>query len=205
MQTRDVIVDADMVSDDLQTPQTSHSRKRRRSKASTIEEKKNNLIDLAHQALTNTDDDECAVAEKRIGYQLKGMAEQQRFIAEKLISDIMYYGRVGKLKDDASVLCGGFIPSSHLTSNLYHPLNYLTRMGHPSFPKSSVFVEPHQSQMGRHQSYIPQSPHLPAESQESFQPTATNSQTSATINSNNLLKAKDPTCELETYLTFTNK
>jgi hypothetical protein len=133
------------------------------------------------------------------------MAEQQRFIAEKLISDIMYYGRVGKLKEDASVLCGGFIPSSHLTSNLYHPPKYLTRMGHPSFPTSSMFVQPHQSQMGRQQSYIPQSPHLPAESLESFQPTATNSQTSATINSNNLLKAKDPTCELETYLTFTNK
>jgi hypothetical protein len=88
MQTHDVIVDADMVSDDLQTRQTSHSRKRRRSKTSTLEEKKKKLIDLAHQALTNTDDDECAVAGKRIGYQLKGMAEQQTFIAEKLISGI---------------------------------------------------------------------------------------------------------------------
>jgi hypothetical protein len=43
-----------------------------------LKKKKNKLIDLAHQALTNTDDDECAVAGKRIGYQLKGMAEQQR-------------------------------------------------------------------------------------------------------------------------------
>jgi hypothetical protein len=117
-----------------------------------LKKKKKKLIDLAHQALTNTDDDECAVAGKRIGYQLKGMAEQQTFIAEKLISGIMYYGRVGKLKEDASVLCGGFIPSSHLTSNLYHPPNYLTRMGHPSFPTSSMFVQPHQSQMGRHHS-----------------------------------------------------
>jgi hypothetical protein len=114
------------------------------------------------------------------------MAEQQTFIAEKLISDIMYYGRVGKLKEDAIVLCGSFIPSSHLASNLYHPPNYLTRMGHPSFPTSSMFVQPRQSQMGRHQSYIPQSPHLSAKNQESFQPTATNSQTSATINGNKI-------------------
>jgi hypothetical protein len=32
-----------------------------------------------------------------------------------------YYGRVGKLKEDANVFCGGSIPNSHLTPQFVPP------------------------------------------------------------------------------------
>jgi hypothetical protein len=138
VETRDTLVDADMLGNNLQTPQTSHttsySRKRSRSKSSDIEEEKNKLIDLAHQVLTNND-----------SYWKKNWlpTEQQRFIALKLISNIMYsyYGRVGKLKEDANVFCGGFIPNSHLTSQFVPPSKLSDT--NESLPTSNIFSNRH--------------------------------------------------------------
>nr|CAD7568891.1 unnamed protein product [Timema californicum] len=45
--------------------------------------------------------DECEIVGKRFEYQLRGMNERQRIIADKLISDVMYYGRLGRLSEDS--------------------------------------------------------------------------------------------------------
>lgn len=95
-------------------------------KLSSIEAKKHELLDLAHSQLSTPEpeEDEYAVVGKRIAFQLKGMNEHQRLIAEKLVSDIMYYGRMGKLKEDALVNCSNPLTAKHnyqYTSSEYHP------------------------------------------------------------------------------------
>lgn len=60
---------------------------------------------LAHDVLKNTNEDEYCIAGKRLGYQLKELEDQQRFIAEKLISDVMFYARMGKLTENSAVHC----------------------------------------------------------------------------------------------------
>jgi len=91
-----------------------------------MEAKKHELLDLAHSQLTTPEpeEDEYAVVGKRIAFQLKGMNEHQRLIAEKLVSDIMYYGRMAQLKEDALVNCSNPLTAKHnyqYTSSGYHP------------------------------------------------------------------------------------
>jgi len=91
-----------------------------------MEAKQIELLDLAHSQLTTPEpeEDEYAVVGKRIAFRLKGMNEHQRLIAEKLVSDIMYYGRMGGLKEDALVNCSNPLTAKHnyqYTSSGYHP------------------------------------------------------------------------------------
>lgn len=60
-------------------------------------EKKEQLMDLAYTTLC-TQEDEYSVVGNIIALQLKGMDEKQRLIAEKLVSDVMFYGRMGKVE-----------------------------------------------------------------------------------------------------------
>lgn len=66
------------------------------------EQKKAKLMELAHEALSK-DDDEYEITGKRIAFQLKDIAKPQRIIAEKLISDVIYYAKIDKLTKDSSV------------------------------------------------------------------------------------------------------
>ncbi|KAK7868314.1 hypothetical protein R5R35_013898 [Gryllus longicercus] len=52
------------------------------------------------------DDDEFAVVGRRLAFQLRAMREDQRLLAEKIIGDVMYYGRVGRLTET----CFQFLP-----------------------------------------------------------------------------------------------
>lgn len=69
----------------------------------SVDDKKAKLLELAVKTLTEEDDDECTVAGKRIAFQLRGMEERQKVIAEKLISDVMFYGKLGKLDEDTII------------------------------------------------------------------------------------------------------
>lgn len=109
------------INEDPLTPQTSRSlscdtnnsqirtltKTLRKHRINSVEQKKLQLLDLAHKTLiSDDDDDEHLVAGKRIlDYQLKGVNEHQRTIADKLISDVIYYAKLGKLTDDAGVHC----------------------------------------------------------------------------------------------------
>lgn len=99
------------------TPQTSgaSSSNRSRSQQNTVKrpktknanaQKRQALLDLAHNALScnvTEPEEEYQIVGKRLGYQLKGMAERQRTIAEKLISDVMFYAKMGKLTEDSAI------------------------------------------------------------------------------------------------------
>lgn len=58
----------------------------------------------SHYFNTNCmDEDEFATAGKRIGYQLKALTDHQRIIAEKLISDVIYFAKLDKLSENSQV------------------------------------------------------------------------------------------------------
>lgn len=96
----------------IQTPLATNDSQKRSSTPklskynvnNTEEQNISNLLDLVHKALTK-DEDEYQITGKRIAHQLKKITEPQRIIAEKLISDVIYYARIGKLTEDASVYC----------------------------------------------------------------------------------------------------
>lgn len=58
-------------------------------------------MDLASENMkyigTPSEGDESSVIGKRFALQLKGMTEDQRLLSEKIISEVMYYRRIGKL------------------------------------------------------------------------------------------------------------
>lgn len=96
--------------------------------------------DLVHKTLTSTEkDDEYAVAGKRFAFQLRGMEEKQRFIAEKLISDVMFYGRIGKLSEDATIY---FPPNKAASQSRIHNNYNTARPLQPPIHFSS-FQPPH--------------------------------------------------------------
>lgn len=100
----------------LKTPQTSRASSTKsiyqqntstkRKKTNAIEQKRQELLHLAHKTLsenTINTEEEYHIAGKRIGYQLKAVEGHQRIIAEKLISDVMFYAKMGKLTEDCSI------------------------------------------------------------------------------------------------------
>ncbi|KAL1516195.1 hypothetical protein ABEB36_000114 [Hypothenemus hampei] len=70
-----------------------------------LEKDESKTPQTTHNALRNNDEDEYCVAGRRLSYQLKGLQDQQRFIAEKLISDVIFYARMKKLTETAVVHC----------------------------------------------------------------------------------------------------
>lgn len=81
----------------------ANSRKRSKANMTNVDPKKEALLELAHATLTSPEEDEYTVVGKRLAFQLKGMEDKQRLIAEKLIADVMYYGRMGRLSEDATI------------------------------------------------------------------------------------------------------
>ncbi|CAH1106934.1 unnamed protein product [Psylliodes chrysocephalus] len=111
------------------TSSSSVSQKPRKSGKSVLEKKKVALMDLAHKTLSGGDDDEFDITWKRIACQLRGMNERQRLIAEKLVSDVMFHGRMGNLPEDASIS----LPSKRLHYS-YDSYNITFRPIHPFSP-----------------------------------------------------------------------
>lgn len=67
--------------------------------------KKKEFIDIASKTMKALndpikEDDEYDIIGKRFAMQLRGMKEHQMFLAEKIIGDVMYYGRMEKLTDN---------------------------------------------------------------------------------------------------------
>lgn len=50
-------------------------------------------------------DEECSTFGKHIGLELQMMGERQRIIAKKLLSDVAFYGRLGRLTEHTEISC----------------------------------------------------------------------------------------------------
>lgn len=73
------------------------------SRSTFFKPKRSNLIPVRPKPCELVEDDECVVTGKKLAFQLKRMDDHQRLIAEKLISDIMFYGGLGKLNEDVVI------------------------------------------------------------------------------------------------------
>nr|CAI5843165.1 unnamed protein product [Callosobruchus analis] len=127
------ITDTPQICSNTVTPQTSRPSSRnfyqqkivnKRKRINAIEQKREELVHLAHTALSSNDanpdpEDEYLIAGKRIGYQLKAIEDQQKIIAEKLISDVIFYANMGKLTEHCSIN----VPSSSSTTHVSCPTN----------------------------------------------------------------------------------
>ncbi|XP_067008469.2 uncharacterized protein [Anabrus simplex] len=51
-------------------------------------------------------EDEFDIAGKKLSYDLRTMNQQQHVIAEKLVSDVVYYAKLGKLNENSSIRVG---------------------------------------------------------------------------------------------------
>lgn len=60
------------------------------------------MLDLVQKTVTD-EEDEYSVTGKRVAFQLSGMSEEQKLIAEKIISDVMFHCRMGKLTVDTTL------------------------------------------------------------------------------------------------------
>lgn len=82
------------------TSSTSKAPKRKRE----CDSNKVKLIQLACSVLSaDKEDDPFVTAGKKIGNDLKELNERQRIIAEKLMNDVMYYAKLGKLNENYSI------------------------------------------------------------------------------------------------------
>lgn len=72
----------------------------------TKESPKFKVIEPISKPQNNNDRDEWDIAGRRIGFQLRSLEFEQRIIAEKLISDVMFYARRKRLSENSSVEVG---------------------------------------------------------------------------------------------------
>ncbi|XP_071054741.1 uncharacterized protein [Onthophagus taurus] len=96
-----------------QTPLSTSSLEVERIKKSKIKKKsENELIGLANEALkkfcssNEIIENDFDIAGKKYATDLKTLETNQRVILEKLVSDAMYYAKLGKLTETASVTTG---------------------------------------------------------------------------------------------------
>lgn len=111
---------------------------KKRKNCNSIDQKKQELLDLAHKTLSNNNvntEEEYDIVGKRIGYQLKDVEGFQRIIAEKLISDVMFYAKMGKLTEHSSI----FIPPNSRPQPIHpsaqfsqQPQGYVPNSGYQS-------------------------------------------------------------------------
>lgn len=113
-------------------------------KQKTLRTKKTEFLNVASEAiqLLNTppdQDNECTIVGKRFAFQLQSMTEEQRLIAEKIIADVMYYGRRGKLTENCFNYQNIVDPPKNM-SNYQIPssnqqFNYQTIHSHQQIPQ----------------------------------------------------------------------
>lgn len=65
------------------------------------------------------------VIAKRYSMQLRSLDETQRIIAEKLISDVMFYARLGKLRTTSAIAINGEEKNRSTKNANGHDLNYV--------------------------------------------------------------------------------
>ncbi|XP_043289381.1 uncharacterized protein [Venturia canescens] len=95
------------------------------------------------EKINNADQSEWEVIGKSIGYQLKGLERTQLTIAQKLISDVIFYGKMNRLLPDSCITVSPS-PSSHTSasSNTFGPTSFTGSVKSTSFkiisqPKST--------------------------------------------------------------------
>lgn len=108
---------------------------RKRARLS-YEKKKESLINTAH-ALLACKEDKWEVIGKSLGLQLQELTGDQQDIAQKLISDVIFYGKRGRLSDLSCISLNSHPLPSHSSSISNYPYSAT-----PS-PSSSIMIPSH--------------------------------------------------------------
>lgn len=107
----------------LDSPTTSITSHHITKKQKTLLAKKKDFLDLASETIKTLneqpiEEDECTIVGKRFSMQLRGMTDHQKYLAEKIIGDVMYHGRMNMLTEDSYKFNSGNKPKFN-----YHPHN----------------------------------------------------------------------------------
>lgn len=111
---------ADLTSD---SSSTGPRRQRKRKFVSEFDKKKEAFLETATNALTQLN--ESKAFGSSVAFQLEDMDRCQKIVAQKLISDILFYGKIGKLNEYSVIQL----------NNSHPPYN-------PSFPRRESNVQP---------------------------------------------------------------
>lgn len=100
--------------------------------------KKKDFLDLASETIKTLnaqpiEDDECSIVGKRFAMQLRGMTDHQKFLAEKIISDVMYHGRMEMLTEDSFKFTSGNKPKFN-----YRPHTLAQQLSPHIMPQSNI-------------------------------------------------------------------
>ncbi|CAB3233200.1 unnamed protein product [Arctia plantaginis] len=130
----------------------------------SIQSRQEKLLDSAQILMTRQDDDWDIIG-KSIGVQLKNLSTHQQPIAQKIINDALFYGKLGKLTDE-----------SIITLSPQHTASNPSRISHRSYHFSSGSSVTNSSPQPYYQQYpvqpspqsstqymIPQSPQAPSQ------------------------------------------
>lgn len=139
-----------------------------------FDRKKENFLDAATSVLSQNN--KFRAFGNSVSFQLEDMDRRQRVIAEKLISDILFHGKLGNLKDYSAVVLEGknqqrnnttynYQQSSsnfmnrHVQSQPYYPDLFYNRdqfVVDPSYAHTSDNYYPHQNYRGSPLQHPPQ-------------------------------------------------
>ncbi|CAG4953319.1 unnamed protein product [Parnassius apollo] len=110
--------------------------------------KQSQILDQAQKILTGSEDNDWEVIGKSIGLQLKVLTEEQSAIAQKIISDALFYAKMKKLTINSQItLEPTYLPSPSPQPHLPHksPSHQYTIT-----PSPSPSPQPHQSSSHRY-------------------------------------------------------
>nr|XP_022908175.1 uncharacterized protein LOC111419579 [Onthophagus taurus] len=173
---------------DLSAPSTSAActqkrATRKKRNVSALDKKQENFLDAATTVLTSQN--KFRAFGNNVAFQFEDMDRCQRVIAEKLISDVLFYGKLGNLKPYSTVMTE---QSNH--TNL-QSLNYSTQM-QPIIQNQYSNQYPHHSYISHTPNYFTQQ--LCSTPPSQYPPTDTSVVPSPAIANTNFLKAaSEPT------------
>ncbi|XP_072945160.1 uncharacterized protein [Epargyreus clarus] len=157
---------------DKEGPADSGKSSQPRKQKMSIQSKQEKLLDAAQTLMTRQDDD-WEIIGKSIGVQLKNLSTHQQVIAQKIINDSLFYGKLGKLTDESSITLSPqhtvlhpriphryyhYSSGSSVTNSSPQPCQqYLAQPSPQPSPQYAIHPSPQSST----QFIIPQSPQTP--------------------------------------------
>lgn len=137
-------------------------KRRKKADVQAIEKKKESFLDVATGVLSNQN--EYTAFGNSVSYQLKDMEHYQRVIAEKLISDILFHGKLGNLKGNSAVTVE---PDQNKNLNSFpnqwnHPSHFVPQHQQPNYSFQQTSVSHHRPRSPYQFQPTPQFPQISA-------------------------------------------
>lgn len=90
---------------------------------------------------TNQKDEDWIIIGKAIGLQIRDMNKKQQTIVQKIISDAIFYGKMGKLTEETHITLTSQYPTQYIIANLPQSIQTLPQTSLPCSSKSNPFPD----------------------------------------------------------------